>query len=50
MLKKMMQVSFRSVFTIPRKNSASQTSPMVGAAARTVISLQQTPVKAQDYV
>lgn len=27
--------SFQAVFTIPRKNSATQTSPMVGAAAKT---------------
>lgn len=36
----MMPVSFRSVFTIPRRNSASQTSPMVGAAARAQSSRQ----------
>lgn len=30
-----MQASFQAVFTIPRKNSATQTSPMVGAAAKT---------------
>ena len=33
-VEKIMQASFQDVFTIPRKNSDTQTSRMVGAASR----------------